>query len=89
FALKTDFAPRIKEIYNKEIGEKSQDDIKTILKAFSAIQDQVKEIRDKYAKLAVDGLMELQAEVNDEDNVAEELIDFLLILSKYLIERKK
>ena len=89
FALKTDFAPRIKEIYNKDIGEKDQDDIKTILEAFGSIQDRVKEVRDQYSKLAIDGLMELQSEVDDEDYVAEELLDFLLILTKYLIERKK
>jgi aspartate/methionine/tyrosine aminotransferase len=87
--LKTDFAPRIKEIYNKSIGEKDQDDIKTILEAFRSIQDQVKEVRDQYYKRAIDGLMELQSEVDDKDYLAEELIDFLLILTKYLIERKK
>ncbi|MHA1512541.1 MAG: polyprenyl synthetase family protein [Candidatus Hodarchaeales archaeon] len=89
FALKTDFAPRIKEIYNKGIGEKDQDDIKTILEAFRSIQEQVKEVRDQYYKRAIDGLMELQSEVDDKDYLAEELIDFLLILTKYLIERKK
>ncbi|MHA1212693.1 MAG: polyprenyl synthetase family protein [Candidatus Heimdallarchaeota archaeon] len=89
FALKTDFAPRIKEIYNKGIGEKDQDDIKTVLESFRSIQDQVKEIRNQYSKLAIDGLMELQSEVDKEDYQAEELMDFLLILTKYLIERKK
>jgi geranylgeranyl diphosphate synthase type II len=89
FSLKTSSASKVKEIYNKEIGEKSEEEIKTILEVFSSIQDKVKDVRDHYAKIAIDGLKSIQAEISSDDYQAEELVDFLLILTKYLIERKK
>ena len=89
FSLKTDFAPKIKEIFNKEVGEKNKEDIKVVLEAFRSIQNKVQDIRDKYAENAINGLKAIQESINDEDYQAEELIDFLLILTRFLIERKK
>ena len=89
FSMQTPDSSRIKEIYNKEIGQKTKEDIDIVLEAFRVIQEKVKEVRDKYAKLAIDGLKSIQANIKEEDYQAEELIDFLLILTKYLIERNK
>ncbi|MHA1978564.1 MAG: polyprenyl synthetase family protein, partial [Candidatus Hodarchaeales archaeon] len=89
FSMQTPDSAKIKEIYNKEIGEKTPKDIEIILEAFRTIQEKVKEVRDKYAKLAIDGLKSIQVNIEDDDYQAEELIDFLLVLTKYLIERKK
>ena len=89
FSLKTKFTSKIKEIFNKEIGEKNEEDIRVVLETFRSIQDEVKNIRDQYAKQAIDGLMSIQERIESEDYQADELIDFLLILTRFLIERKK
>ncbi|PWI48780.1 hypothetical protein CEE45_05165 [Candidatus Heimdallarchaeota archaeon B3_Heim] len=89
FSMRTEHSTKIKEIYNKDIGQKNKEDIDIVLKVFQSIQEKVKEVRDQYAKLAIDGLKSIQANINKDDYQAEELIDFLLILSKYLIERSK
>ncbi len=89
FSMKTPSSSKIKEIFNKDIGKKSEEDIKIVLEAFGKIQDKVKEVRDQYAKIAIDGLKAIQTNINEDDYQAEELIEFLLILTKYLIERSK
>jgi geranylgeranyl diphosphate synthase type II len=89
FSLKTKNASKIKEIFNKEVGKKTEEDIKVVLETFRTIQDNVKDIRDQYAKQAIDTLKTIQKECDSEDYQAEELIDFLLILTRFLIERKK
>lgn len=89
FSLQTENASKIKEIFNKEVGQKSKDDIEITLEIFRSIQDKVKNIRDKYAKTAIDGLKSIQQSIDERDYQAEELIDFLLLLTKFLIEREK
>ncbi|MHA2239605.1 MAG: polyprenyl synthetase family protein [Candidatus Hodarchaeales archaeon] len=89
FSLQTEAAEKIKEIYNKEIGKKSREEIETTLSIFRSIQDEVKNVRDHYAKNAIDGLTSIKQGIDENDLQAMELIDFLLILTKYLIERKK
>jgi geranylgeranyl diphosphate synthase type II len=89
FSLQTEDAAKIKEIFNKEIGQKTKEDIEATLKIFRSIQDKVKNVRDQYAKIAIEGLKSIQQSIDENDYQAEELIDFLLILTKFLIEREK
>ncbi|MHA1214459.1 MAG: polyprenyl synthetase family protein [Candidatus Hodarchaeales archaeon] len=89
FALKTDHAPKIKEIYRKEIGEKTEKDIEYILEVFRSVNDEVRKVRDQYAKFALDELEEIQDGLDEEDENADALLDFLTILVKYLVEREK
>ncbi len=89
FSLQTEDSAKVKEIFNKEIGLKTKEDIKTILETFRTIQDDVKQVRDHYAKIALDGLKSIQENIDENDYQAIELIDFLLILTKFLIQREK
>ena len=89
FALQTEHAPKMKEIYNKQVGEKSKDDIKYVLDVFHSCTDQVREVRDKYYRSAINGLDIVQEEISSDDTEAEDLVDFLKILVKFLIEREK
>ncbi len=89
FALQTEHEAKLKEIYNKPVGEKSKDDIKYVLNVFHSCTNQVREVRDKYYRSAITGLDTVQEEIKSDDTVAEDLVDFLKILVKFLIEREK
>lgn len=89
FALKTEHASKVKEIYNKPVGEKNEKDIKSILEIFHSLANKVEDVRDRYYKQAIDGLKEIQSKISDTDPEGSDLIDFLRILAQYLVERKK
>ena len=89
FALQTKNASKVKDIYNKAVGEKSDEDIQTILEIFRSVKDKVKEVRNKYLEFSLRELKTLQNELRNNDLAAEELFDFLMILVKFLVEREK
>ncbi|NHJ02011.1 MAG: polyprenyl synthetase family protein [Candidatus Heimdallarchaeota archaeon] len=89
FALQTEHAEKIKAIYNKSVGEKSKEDIKYVLQVFHSCTEQVKEVRNKYYNAAINGLDEVQNEISPDDTEADDLIEFLKILVRFLIEREK
>ncbi len=88
YALKTKYAPKIKEIYSKPVGQKTEDDIEFVLESFRSIQDEVRKIRDKNHNIALQALQTLQSELED-DIQGEELFEFLRVLVKVLVEREK
>jgi geranylgeranyl diphosphate synthase type II len=89
FALKTNHAPKVKEIFNKPVGEKTESEVKTILEIFNVIADNVEEVRDGYFKQAIQGLNDVKDEIGESDQEGNDLIDFLNILVRFLVERKK
>ncbi len=89
YSLQTDRAPKVKEIFNKPVGEKTEEDIKFILSLFNEIADKVKDVRNQYFNNAIQELKAIQDEIENSDPEGSDLIDFLIILVKYLVERKK
>lgn len=89
FALQTEYASQIKKIYNKPVGEKTEEDIKFIIEAFRSVNQKVREVRDEYAQFCIQELEDIQNELNGEDIRASELFEFLKILVKFLAEREK
>ncbi len=89
FALQTEYASQIKEIYNKPVGEKSDKDIKFIIEAFRSVNQNVREVRDEYAHFCIQELEEIQNELTNRDTRTIELFEFLKILVKFLAEREK
>ncbi|MFX0205206.1 MAG: polyprenyl synthetase family protein [Candidatus Hodarchaeota archaeon] len=89
FALQTEYTSQIKKIYNKPVGEKTEEDIKFIIEAFRSVNQKVREVRDEYAQFCIQELEDIQNELNDEDMRASELFEFLKILVKFLAEREK
>lgn len=89
FSLQTDRAPKVKEIYNKPIGEKTEEEIKFILSIFNEIANKVEDVRNQYFDNALQELKAIQDEIENDDPEGSDLIDFLIILVQYLVERKK
>jgi len=89
FALQTENTSQIKKIYNKPVGEKTEEDIKFVIETFRSINQKVREVRDEYAQFCIKELKEIQKELNDKDTQAFELFEFLKILVKFLAEREK
>jgi geranylgeranyl diphosphate synthase type II len=89
FALQTEDSSKVKEIFNKPVGEKSEKDIKFILKVFNQIADKVADVRNTFFKSAIQELNSIQEELDSNDPEGNDLIDFLIILVQYLVERKK
>jgi geranylgeranyl diphosphate synthase type II len=89
FALQTEDSSKVKEIFNKPVGEKTEEEIKFILKVFNQIADKVVDVRNKFFKSAIQELNSIQEELDSDDPEGNDLIDFLIILVQYLVERKK
>ena len=89
FALQTESASQIKKIYNKPVGEKTEEDIKFIIEAFRSVNHKVREVRDEYAQFCIQELEDIQKGLSSEDMRAFELFEFLKILVKFLAEREK
>jgi len=89
FALETEDASKVKEIYNKPVGEKTEKDIQKILKIFRSVNDKVEQVRDEYLELSLRELAAIQNDLDEYDTAVEELFDFLMILVKFLVEREK
>ncbi|MHA2329684.1 MAG: polyprenyl synthetase family protein [Candidatus Hodarchaeales archaeon] len=89
FVLQTNYASKIKNIYNKPIGEKTEEEIDFVIEAFRSVNDEVKKIRDKYAQFSLQELESIKNELSEEDTQAIELFEFLKILVRFLVEREK
>ncbi|MFW9777347.1 MAG: polyprenyl synthetase family protein [Candidatus Heimdallarchaeota archaeon] len=89
FALQTDHAELVKEIYNKPVGEKTDEEVREILKIFRGASPQVQEVRNKYLEFSLRELATIQDNLDPEDTAAQELFDFLQILVRILVEREK
>ena len=87
FGLQTEYADQIRKIYDKPVGQKSEEDIKFILKVFNECSSQVSKVRDEYLSKAVTTLEKLQDETDDPDMI--DLLDFLIMLNEYLASREK
>lgn len=85
FALKKENADKIKKIYDKPVGKKTEEDIDFILKVFKKCAPQVKEQRDTYLLKTTSVLEKLQEETEDGNMI--DLIDFLVMLNEYLAHR--
>ncbi len=89
FSLQTNHAPKVKEIYNKPIGEKTEKDIEIILSIFNEIAVKVEDVRNQYFNNTIQELKAIQDEIGNGDPEGSDLIDFLIILVNYLVDRKK
>ena len=89
FALQTPYAPQIKEIYNKQVGEKTEEDIKFVIEAFQSVNQKVREVRDEYSKFCLQELDTIPSELNSGDEETKDLFDFLKILVQFLVMREK
>ncbi|UCE14511.1 MAG: polyprenyl synthetase family protein, partial [Candidatus Heimdallarchaeota archaeon] len=89
FALQTPYASQVREIYNKPVGEKTDEDIQTVLEAFRSVKEKVRVVRDKYAQFSLKELEIIQSELNEEDSEGKDLFDFLRVLVQFLVEREK
>jgi geranylgeranyl diphosphate synthase type II len=89
FALQTHYASKIKEIYNKRVGKKTEEDIKFIIEAFQSVNQKVREVRDEYSKFCLQELDAIRSEIASENEKTQYLFDFLKILVQFLVEREK
>ncbi|MFX0212017.1 MAG: polyprenyl synthetase family protein [Candidatus Hodarchaeota archaeon] len=89
FVLQTEYASRIKQIYNKPVGEKTEEEINFVIEAFRSVNHKVREVRDKYAQFCIQELEDIQAEQSSEDSQINELFVVLKILVQFLAEREK
>lgn len=89
FILQTDYAPKIKQIYNKSVGEKTEEEINLVIEAFRSVNQKVRKVRDKYTQFCIQELEAIQTELSGEDSQVDELFDFLKVLVQFLVERKK
>ncbi|MHA2364440.1 MAG: polyprenyl synthetase family protein [Candidatus Hodarchaeales archaeon] len=91
YALQTEHADRIKEIYSKPIGEKTIEDIRFTLSAFEMVKDSVIEIRDKYLENCLDRLDAkiVDVETNPDQRYLIKFYNFLRDLIIYICTREK
>lgn len=89
FILQTEYASQIKKIYNKPVGEKTEEDIKFVIEAFRSVNHKVREVRDKYAQFCLNELKAIQDEMGNKYYEINELFEFLRLLVQFLVEREK
>ncbi len=89
FALQTEYASKIKEIYNKPVGEKTEEDLNVVLEAFRSVKDHVIEVKDKYTQFSLQEIDSIQKELSSDDSQLLVLFEFLGILVQFLAEREK
>lgn len=89
FALQTEYASKIKKIYNKSVGEKTEEDLNVVLEAFRSVKDNVIEVKDKYTQFSLQEIDSIQKELSSDDPQLLVLFEFLGILVQFLAEREK
>ena len=89
FALQTEHSQRVKGIFNRPVGEKTEIEVREILEVFRSVNPQVLKVRNKYLEFALRELSTIQDNLDTEDTTAQELFDFLQILVRILVEREK
>ncbi|MFX0125762.1 MAG: polyprenyl synthetase family protein [Candidatus Hodarchaeota archaeon] len=89
FALQSEYASQVKKIYNKPVGEKTDQEIRFVIEAFRSVNHKVREVRDEYAQFCIQELEDIQAELRTEDTKVIDLFEFLKVLVKFLAEREK
>lgn len=89
FGLQTEHAERVKEIYNKPVGEKTEVEVREILEIFRSVNHQVQKVRNENLEFSLRELADIQDILDEDDTAAQELFDFLRILVRILVEREK
>jgi geranylgeranyl diphosphate synthase type II len=89
FALQTEYASKIKKIYNKPVGKKTEEDLNVVLEAFRSVKDNVIEVKDKYTQFSLQEIDSIQKELSSDDPQLLVLFEFLGILVQFLAEREK
>ena len=91
YALQTSNTDRLKEIYSKEVGEKSDEDISFVLEIFKSVKSQVLDDRDRYLESCLnrldDKIQQKENEQNSEDIV--KLYNFIRDLIIYICTRER
>jgi geranylgeranyl diphosphate synthase type II len=91
YSLKTEHNEKIKAIYSKPVGEKTEEDILFILEIFKTVKSNILEDRDRFLESCLDRLDKKIDEMNGKDS-SEQLIklyEFLRELIIYLCTREK
>lgn len=85
FALqKGENGDKIKDIYNKPVGDKTEEDIRFVLQVFEEVKDQVIEVRDTYFESCLDRLEEVMEDVKG-DPEREHLYPFYEFLNNLIV----
>ncbi len=87
YALQTDHRPTLERIFNVKIGEKTEEDVRSVVEAFHDVLDDVKAVKQRYLKEAIEGIRTEQERAENSD--VRELCDYITILSHYLCSRTK
>lgn len=91
YSLQSGHADKLKEIYSKPVGEKTEEDIKYVLDVFRTVKDKIIADRDNYLESCLDRLDKKIDDLGpDESNQnLKQLYDFLRELIIYLCTREK
>ena len=91
YALQGENKEHIQEIYTKNVGEKTKEDIKFVLEAFKDVQSQVIQDRDTYLENCLKQLNQKieEAQRSPETKDLEKLYEFLKELIIYICTREK
>ena len=90
YSLQTVHAEKLKEIYSKPVGEKTEDDVLFVLDVFRTVKDKILEDRDRFLENCLERLDE---KIENLDHNSHEdlktLYEFLRELIIYLCTREK
>lgn len=87
YALQSQHKDKIKEIYSKDVGKKTQEDVEFVVSVFREVKEEVIQERDRFLEKSIDSLEALTEELEDPKDV--ELLKFLEELILYLGSRQK
>lgn len=90
YSLKTVHAEKLKEIYSKPVGEKTEDDILFVLDVFRTVKDKILEDRDRFLENCLERLDNKIEKLDHTSSVdLKTLYEFLRELIIYLCTREK
>ena len=91
YALQTSHSERLKEIYSKPVGDKTEEDVMFVLDIFKTVKEKIIAERDKFLESCLDRLDEKIEKVpkSDSSDQLVKLYEFLRELIIYLCTREK
>lgn len=90
YSLQTEHAEKLKQIYSKPVGEKTEEDILFVLEVFKTVKDKILEDRDRFLESCLDRLDEKIDKLDHNSSTdLKTLYEFLRELIIYLCTREK
>ena len=90
YSLQTEHADKLKEIYSKPVGEKTEEDIRFVLSVFKTVKEKIIADRDSFLESCLKRLdMKIENPPDFEHKNLKELYEFLRELIIYLCTREK